>query len=147
MTPEPRAQTTPTSPGDQPTVLFVCTHNAGRSALAAALTRARAGDLLHAESAGVAPDDQPNPVTIASLAEVGIDDSAHKPTQLTEERVRGADLVVAMKPGLALPHVDGVRYETWSLPDPTGWDIDGIRALRDDIDRRVQQLLDELIKH
>ena len=129
---------------ERPTVLFVCTHNAGRSALGAALARRRGGDRLTAVSAGVAPDQQANPVTIASLAEIGIDDSAHRPTALTEARVRAADVVVAMKPGLSLPQVDGVRYETWSLPDPAGWDVDGIRPLRDDIDRRVQTLIDEL---
>ena len=131
-----------TSP--RPKVLFVCTHNAGRSALGAALARARAGDRLTVESAGVAPDEQPNPVTIASLAELGIDDAGHRPTALTEERVRRADVVVAMKPHLPLPQVDGVRYENWSLPDPDGWDVDGIRALRDDIDRRVASLIDDL---
>ena len=123
-------------------VLFVCTHNAGRSALAAALAR-EDGRIL-ASSAGVAPANEASPVTIASLAEIGIDDSRHQPSAVTEQRVRGADVVVAMKPGLALPQVDGVRYETWSLPDPSGWDIDGIRPLREEINRRVLTLIEEL---
>ena len=123
-------------------VLFVCTHNAGRSALAAALAR-EYGRIL-ASSAGVAPANEASPVTIASLAEIGIDDSRHQPSAVTEQRVRGADVVVAMKPGLALPQVDGVRYETWSLPDPSGWDIDGIRPLREEINRRVLTLIEEL---
>lgn len=76
----------------------------------------------------------------ASLAELGIDDSHHAPTALTLEGVAAADIVVVMKPGLSIPQVDGVRYETWSLPDPSGWDVDGIRALRDDIWRRVAEL-------
>jgi arsenate reductase len=127
----------------KPTILFVCTHNAGRSALAAALARAQFGDRIDAESAGVDPQSAPSEVTIASLAELGIDDSQHIPTGLTRERVAGADIVVAMKPGLSIPQVDGVRYETWSLPDPSGWDVDGIRGLRDDIRRRVAELQPE----
>ena len=127
----------------KPTILFVCTHNAGRSAFAAALARTRGGEFVNAESAGVDPADSASEVTIASLAELGIDDSAHRPSAITEQRVRDADVIVAMKPGLKLPHVPGGRYETWSLPDPQGWDVDGIRALRDDIDARVQKLLNE----
>lgn len=119
-------------------LLFVCTHNAGRSPLGAALARARGAD---ASSAGIRPDSGPNPVTVASLAEIGIDDSQHLPSEVTVERVRDVNVVIAMKPGLDIPHVDGVRYEVWTLPDPNGWDVDGIRALRDDIDRRVQELL------
>lgn len=128
-------------PTDRPTVLFVCTHNAGRSALGAALARARFGDRIDVQSAGVNPQVQASEATIASLAEVGIDDSAHVPSALTRERVAAADIVVAMKPGLDIPQVDGVRYETWSLPDPNGWDIDGIRPLRDDIDARIIMLV------
>jgi arsenate reductase len=129
---------------EKPTVLFVCTHNAGRSALGAALARHRAGDLIYAESAGMDPSDRPSAVTIASLAELGIDHSEHVPSRLTDARVRAADVVVAMKPGLDLPDYPGVRYETWTLPDPSGWDVDGIRRLREDIDARVQLLVAEL---
>lgn len=131
-------------PEQRPQLLFVCTHNAGRSPLGAALARARGNGTVDASSAGISPDGAPNPVTVASLAEIGIDDSGHVPSQLTEERVRGVDVVVAMKPGLKIPQVDGVRYKTWALPDPNGWDGDGIRSLRDDIDRRVQELLADL---
>ena len=126
----------------KPAVLFVCTHNAGRSTLAAAL--ARADGRIEASSAGVAPANEASPVTIASLAEIGIDDSRHQPSAVTDQRVREADVVVAMKPGLSLPHVHGTRYETWSLPDPSGWDIEGIRPLREEINRRVSTLIDEL---
>ncbi len=125
---------------DRPNVLFVCTHNAGRSALAAALARAQFGDRVAVESAGVAPQQAASEVTIASLAEIGIDDSHHVPTALTADRVAAADVVVAMKPGLDIPQVDGVRYETWTLPDPDGWDVDAIRALRDDVSERVRAL-------
>jgi arsenate reductase len=130
-----------------PVVLFVCTHNAGRSALAAALARTHFGDRIAAQSAGVNPQQAPSKVTITSLAELGIDDSHHVPTALTPERVAHADIVIAMKPGLDIPHVDHVRYETWSLPDPHGWDIDNIRALRDEIGRRVTNLAETLHTH
>lgn len=128
----------------KPTILFVCTHNAGRSALGAALARHRAGGSVTVDSAGMDPADGPSSVSIASVAELGIDDSAHRPSLLTDARVRAADVVVAMKPGLDLPTVPGVRFETWKLPDPAGWVIDGIRGLRDDIDARVRLLLAEL---
>ena len=129
---------------DRPRVLFVCTHNAGRSALAAALARAQFGDRIDVESAGVNPQAAPSDVTIASLAELGIDDSQHIPTALTPKRVAAADVVVAMKPGLDVPQIKDVPYETWSLPDPTGWDVDGVRALRDDIARQVSELAETL---
>jgi arsenate reductase len=124
----------------KPTILFVCTHNAGRSALGAALARARFGERADVQSAGVDAQPAPSEVTIASLAEIGIDDSHHVPSMLTPERVTGANIVVAMKPGLDIPQIDGVRYETWTLPDPNGWDIDSIRTLREDINRRVINL-------
>lgn len=125
---------------DRPRALFVCTHKAGRSALAAALARAKFGDRIHVESAGIDPQDAPSDVTIASLAEVGIDDSHHIPTALTAERVAAADIVVAMKPGLDIPKINGVRYDTWALPNPDGWDIDSVRTLREEISRRISKL-------
>jgi protein-tyrosine-phosphatase len=141
MTTPPPAAATPR----RPRLLFVCAHNAGRSALAVALARHHAADRIDADSAGTTPDDGPSASTIATLAELGIDASAHRPSAVTADRVAAADLVVAMKPGLDLPHVDGVRYETWSLPDPADWDTEGIRPLRDEIDRRVRTLISELV--
>lgn len=128
----------------RPRLLFVCTQNAGRSVLGAALARTRGGDAVQVESGGVRPAATANPVTIASLAEIGIDDSAHVPSAVTPERVQAVDVVVAMKPGLDLPQIEGVRYETWTLPDPDGWDVESIRDLRDDVDRRVQEPLRSL---
>lgn len=133
-----------TSDHGKPRLLFVCTQNAGRSVLGAALARKRGGDTVEVDSAGVRPAATANPVTVASLAEIGIDDSAHVPSAITPERVAAADVVIAMKPGLDIPQVEGVRYETWTLPDPDGWDVDSIRSVRDDIDRQVQELLAEL---
>lgn len=91
----------------KPSLLFICTHNAGRSALAAGLARHQAQGRAEVGSAGAAPADGPSDVTIASLAEFGIDDSGHTPTEVTEELVRNAPIVVSMKPGLDLPQVDG----------------------------------------
>ena len=125
----------------KPTILFVCTHNAGRSALGAALAREQAGDRATVLSAGVAPAETASAGTIASLAEIGIDDSGHVPTQLTEELVRSATVVVAIKPGLPILQLDGVAYETWDLPNPQGWEAPAIRPLRDHIDDRVADLL------
>jgi arsenate reductase (thioredoxin) len=128
----------------KPRLLFVCTHNAGRSALGSALARHHAGDRIEVDSAGTDPDPRPSPATIATLAELGIDASAHRPAAITPEAVAAADVVVAMKPGLDIPEVPGVRYETWDLPDPVEWDAEGIRPLREEIDRRVRALLTEL---
>ena len=128
----------------RPRVLFVCTHNAGRSALASALAAHHAADRIAVDSAGTDPDPRPSPTTIATLAELGIDATAHRPSAVTAERIAAADVVIAMKPGLDLPLVAGVRYETWTLPDPADWDVDGIRPLRDEIDRRVRTLISEL---
>lgn len=129
----------------KPVLLFVCTHNAGRSALGAALARRRAGDHATVLSAGMAPADMPSDVTIASLAELGIDDSGHIPMPLTRELVARATVVVAMKPGLTLPRVDGVSYETWDLPNPADWDVDAVRPLRDHIDADVAALLSRVV--
>lgn len=128
----------------RPTLLFICTHNAGRSALGAALARQQAGDRAVVLSAGVDPAETASAGTIASLAEIGIDDSAHVPTKVTEELVRDATVVIAMKPGLDLPRVEGVRYETWDLPNPQGWEAPAIRPLRDHIARQVEELLDRV---
>lgn len=135
-TPPPPAST----PG-RPRVLFVCAHNAGRSALAVALARHHAADRIEA---GTSPDPGRSAATIATLAELGIDASAHRPSAVTAERVAAADVVVTMKPGLDLPHVEGVRYESWTLPDPAGWDTEAVRPLREEIGRRVQALIAEL---
>jgi protein-tyrosine-phosphatase len=134
---------TPRSPA-RPTLLFVCVHNAGRSQLAAGLAALRGRDQVNVLSAGLDPDDKVSDVALASLAEVGIDRSDQTPTKLTDDLVAQADVVVGLKPGLDLPHHDGVRYETWPLPDPADWDIDGIRPLRDYIDVKVQKLIKDL---
>ena len=92
-------------------------------------------------SAGLEPDNHVSDVILASLAEAGIDRSDQTPTQLTDDLIAQADVIIALKPGLDLPQHDGVRYETWPLPTRAEWDIDGIRPLRDYIDAKVQKLL------
>ncbi|AEE44633.1 low molecular weight phosphatase family protein [Cellulomonas fimi] len=122
------------------TVLFVCVHNAGRSQLAAGVAESVGDGRLRVASAGTDPEDHVSDVVIGSLAEIGVDWTDHTPTRLTREAVQAADVVVALKPGLDLPRVDGVRYETWPLPDPAGWDVDGIRPLREHLRERIESL-------
>lgn len=126
------------------TVLFVCVHNAGRSQLAAGLAAYRAGAGVRVLSAGTDPDVRVDAVALASLAELGIDRSDQTPTLLTDDLLDQADVVVTLKPGLDVAHRPGVRYENWPLPEPQGWDLDGIRGLRDHLDARITQLLTDL---
>jgi arsenate reductase (thioredoxin) len=137
---------TPSTPaaGRRPHALFVCAHNAGRSGIAVALAAHRAAGRIDVDSAGTTPDSEPSATTIATLAELGIDGTGHRPKAVTPELIAAADVVVVMKPGLDLPQLTGVRYETWTLPDPAEWDTDGIRPLREEIDRRVQALIADL---
>jgi arsenate reductase len=128
-----------------PEVLFVCVHNSGRSQMAAALLQRRAGGLVHIRSAGSDPAEQINPTVVDALAEVGIDVTQEFPKPLTDEVVRAADAVVTMGCGDACPIYPGKRYEDWELPDPVGRDLDEVRTIRDEIDRRVQSLLSELV--
>jgi arsenate reductase (thioredoxin) len=125
-------------------VLFVCTHNAGRSQMAAAiLDREAAGRVLVA-SAGSQPADQLNPAVVQAMAEIGIDISREIPKRLTSEKVAAADVVIRMGCGDACPVYPGKHYLDWDLPDPAGMDLDGVRRVRDDISRRVMQLLPQL---
>jgi len=127
-----------------PTVLFVCVHNAGRSQLAAGLAGFHARGRITVLSAGTDPEDEVSDVVLASLAELGIDRRDQRPTRLTDDLLRAADVVVALKPGLELRVYPGARHETWALPDPAGWDVDGIRALRGYLDGEVRRIVTEL---
>jgi arsenate reductase len=130
---------------DKPEVLFVCVHNAGRSQMAAALLDHHADGLLRVRSAGSEPADALNPAVVAAMAEVGIDLSRELPKPLTDASVRAADVVVTMGCGDACPVYPGKRYEDWQLQDPAGQPVEQVRVIRDQIDRRVRQLLDELV--
>ena len=128
-----------------PEVLFVCTHNAGRSQMAAALLDHAAKGRVHVRSAGSAPGEEINPAAIEALAEMGVDISKEFPKPMTDEVVQAADAVITMGCGDACPIYPGKRYEDWALDDPAGQDLDAVRAIRDEIDRRVQTLLRELL--
>jgi arsenate reductase len=130
---------------DRPTVLFVCVHNAGRSQMAAGWLQHRAGGTVDVRSAGSAPADTINPVAVEAMAEVGVDIVAEQPKVLTPDAVRAADVVVTMGCGDECPWFPGTRYEDWVLEDPAGQDIEVVRRVRDEIRRRVEVLLAELV--
>ncbi len=127
-----------------PEVLFVCVRNAGRSQMAAALLERHVAGRVRVRSAGTAPADEIDPTVRDAMAELGIDLAAERPKPLEDEAVREADLVVTMGCGDACPVFPGTRYEDWELPDPSGRDLDEVRAIRDEIDRRVRGLASEL---
>ena len=128
----------------RPVVLFLCTHNAGRSQIALGYFRALAGDKAIAWSGGSEPGDQVNPAAVAAMAEVGIDISGEFPKPWTDEVVRAADVVVTMGCGDACPVFPGKRYEDWTLTDPNGLDVASVRPIRDEIKGRVEVLLAQL---
>lgn len=127
-----------------PEVLFVCVHNAGRSQMAAALLDHHAQGRVSVRSAGSEPSDRINPAVFEAMREVGIELSGAYPKPLTDEVVRAADVVITMGCGDACPIYPGKRYRDWQLADPQGKDIAAVRAIRDDIDRRVRELIQEL---
>ena len=129
---------------DIPEVLFVCTHNAGRSQMAAALLDHQAAGRVRVFSAGSQPASQLNPAVVAAMAEIGLDISREYPKPLTGDKVRAADVVITMGCGDACPIYPGKRYEDWDLPDPAGLPLDDIRPIRDAIRGRVQALLADL---
>ncbi|HEY7536651.1 MAG TPA: arsenate reductase ArsC [Gaiellaceae bacterium] len=130
---------------EQPEVLFVCVHNAGRSQMAAALVTLRSGGRIHVRSAGSSPGEEINPAVVEAMAELGVDMSEAFPKPLTDEVVRAADVVITMGCGDACPIYPGKRYEDWQLDDPAGQGLETVRAIRDEIDARVQRLVEELL--
>jgi arsenate reductase (thioredoxin) len=130
---------------DLPEVLFVCTHNAGRSQMAATLLDHQAAGRVRVTSAGSQPADQLNPAVVQAMAEIGLDLSREYPKPLTTDQVRTADVVITMGCGDACPVFPGKRYLDWDLPDPAGLDLAAVRPIRDEISQRVQQLLAELV--
>ena len=129
---------------ERPEVLFVCTHNAGRSQMAAALTHHLSGGRVHVRSAGSDPADQVNPAAVHVMGELGLDLSREFPKLLTDEVVRAADVVITMGCGDACPLYPGKKYEDWQVEDPSGQSPDRVRVIRDEIRRRVECLLAEL---
>jgi arsenate reductase len=128
-----------------PEVLFVCVQNAGRSQMAAGLLDRHANGRVHVRSAGTTPADQINPAVVAAMDEVGIDLSNEFPKPLATEAVEAADVVITMGCGDACPILPGTRYLDWDLPDPAGKSVEDVREIRDEIDRRVRELLGELV--
>jgi arsenate reductase (thioredoxin) len=129
----------------KPSVLFVCVHNAGRSQMAAAFLFHLSGGAVEVRSAGSEPADRVNPAVVQAMAEVDIDIAAEKPKILTDEAVRESDVVITMGCGDTCPFYPGKRYEDWVLDDPAGKDVAAVRPIRDEIRRRVEALLDDLV--
>jgi arsenate reductase len=130
--------------GGVPTVLFLCVHNAGRSQMALGWFDRLAGNRARALSGGSEPAAEVNPAAVAAMAEVGIDIAGAAPTRWTEQMVHAADVVVTMGCGDTCPFVPGTRFEDWELEDPAGKDLEAVRRIRDEIERRVRGLLGEL---
>jgi len=128
-----------------PAVLFLCVHNAGRSQMGAALLAREAAGRITVHSAGSAPGEQLNPGVVAALAEWDIDITTETPTRLTDEMARAADVIVTMGCGDACPVYPGKRTLDWEITDPTGRSIEEIRPIRDEILRRVEALVAELL--
>ena len=129
---------------ERPSVLFVCVHNAGRSQMAAGWLRHLAGEAVEVRSAGSEPKDAINPVAVQAMREVGIDIADQTPKLLTYDDAEAADVIITMGCGDACPVFPGRRYEDWALTDPAGQGIDTVRAVRDEIRTRVEQLVAEL---
>jgi arsenate reductase len=127
-----------------PTVLFLCVHNAGRSQMALGWFAHLADGRAVAWSGGSEPADQVNPAAVAAMAEIGIDISGEQPKRWTDDIVSTADVVVTMGCGDTCPVFPGVRYEDWALADPAGLGVDAVRPIRDEIGRRVRDLLSRL---
>ncbi len=129
----------------KPTVLFVCVHNAGRSQMAAGYLRHLGGGQIDVLSAGSAPAGSINAVAVAAMAEEGIDIAAEQPKILTTDAVKASDVVITMGCGDTCPFYPGKRYEDWVLDDPAGQGIEAVRPIRDEIRRRIETLIDELL--
>ena len=131
---------------DRPEVLFLCVHNAGRSQMAAGFARELGGDHVVVHSAGSAPGEMLNPAVVEVMREKGIDISNEAPRNLTNEMGLRADVIVTMGCGDACRVYPGKRYLDWDLTDPSGRDVEVVRQIRDDIERRVRCLFDDLLK-
>ena len=129
----------------RPSVLFVCVHNAGRSQMAAAFLTHLSGGAVEVRSAGSAPAETVNPSAVQAMAEAGIDIAAEKPKILTDQAVRESDVVITMGCGDTCPFYPGKRYEDWVLDDPAGKSVEAVRPIRDEIRRRIEVLLSDLI--
>lgn len=128
----------------KPSVLFVCVHNAGRSQMAAGFLTHLARDAIEVRSAGSAPAASINPAAVEAMREVGIDISDQSPKILTFDAVEASDVVITMGCGDTCPVFPGVSYRDWVLEDPAGKGVESVRPIRDEIRRRVEELVAEL---
>lgn len=128
-----------------PTVLFVCVHNAGRSQMAAGFMQFLSEGKVKVLSAGSAPKESINPIAVEVMSEVGIDIANNQPKILTNEAVQESDVVITMGCGDACPFYPGKRYEDWILSDPAGQSIEKVREIRDEIEKKVKELLNEIL--
>jgi protein-tyrosine-phosphatase len=136
--------TQPASTNPVPTVLFLCVHNAGRSQMALGWLNHLSEGRAIAWSGGSEPANEINPSAVAAMAEIGVDITTEYPKPWTDETVRAADVVVTMGCGDTCPYYPGKRYEDWELDDPAGKDVAEVRPIRDEIGRRVRELLASL---
>ena len=127
-----------------PSVLFLCTHNAGRSQMAMGFFKHLAGEQAHVYAGGSEPADEVNPAAIAAMAESGIDIATERPKRWTTAMLQAVDVVITMGCGDSCPIIPGRRYEEWVIPDPAGQPLDAVRPIRDEIKQRVERLLDQL---
>ncbi|MBT8165445.1 MAG: arsenate reductase ArsC [Acidimicrobiia bacterium] len=130
---------------ERPSVLFVCVHNAGRSQMAAALTEMHGLGMIDVLSAGSEPADQINEMAVEAMAELGIDLAGRTPKLLSNESVQASDVVITMGCGDACPIYPGKQYLDWELEDPAGKDLATVRRIRDEINRRVLDLVQALL--
>jgi len=128
-------------------VLFICQHNAGRSQLGAALLEHLAPGRYTVSSAGLSPAEAVNPAVAGTVAELGLDISGRIPRPVTVEDLERADIVVLMKPGLALPSSPRGTVLQWEFPDPTAWDLEPVRPLRDAVSQRIQNEITRSAEH
>ncbi|MGW6426596.1 arsenate reductase ArsC [Nocardia sp. NPDC055053] len=129
----------------KPSVLFVCVHNAGRSQMAQGFLAHLAGDAVEVRSAGSAPGTALNPAAVVAMAEIGIDITGQSPKILTPDTVETSTVVITMGCGDACPYFPGVDFRDWKLDDPAGKGVDAVRPIRDEIRRRVEALIAELL--
>ena len=129
----------------EPEILYVCTHNAGRSVAAAVLTEHYARGRVRVRSAGSEPGSEINPAVAQVLRERGLDPDQQFPKPLTDEAARAADVIITMGCGDACPFFPGKRYLDWELTDPADKSVEEVRPIVDDIDARVRNLLSELL--
>ncbi|MFD3706597.1 arsenate reductase ArsC [Nocardia sp. NPDC058658] len=129
----------------KPSVLFVCVHNAGRSQMAQGFLTHLAGDAIEVRSAGSAPGSSLNPAAVEAMAELGIDITAQSPKILTPDAVETSSVVITMGCGDACPYFPGVDYRDWKLEDPAGKGVESVRPIRDEIKKRIEELIAELL--